>query len=61
MLSAWPKKSVLFYPQRNHKEESAKSEDRVYLPKRKDAVYLTAWPQALRMLQQIRDEAHRLL
>jgi len=41
------------------KKKSAKSEDRVYLPKRKDAVYLTAWPQALRMLQQIRDEAHR--
>jgi len=41
------------------KKKSAKSEDRVYLPKRKDAVYLSAWPQALRMLQQIRDEAHR--
>jgi excinuclease ABC subunit C len=31
----------------------------VYLPRRKDAIYLSAWPQALRMLQQVRDEAHR--
>jgi len=41
------------------KKKVAKSEDRVYLPGRKDAVYLSAWPQALRVLQQIRDEAHR--
>jgi len=41
------------------KKKAAKAEDRVYLPRRKDAVYLTAWPQALRMLQQVRDEAHR--
>ncbi|MCE5209989.1 MAG: excinuclease ABC subunit UvrC [Deltaproteobacteria bacterium] len=41
------------------KKKVAKSEDRVYLPGRKDAVYLSAWPQALRLLQQIRDEAHR--
>jgi excinuclease ABC subunit C len=41
------------------KKKTAKSEDRVYLPGRKDAVYLSAWPQALRLLQQVRDEAHR--
>jgi excinuclease ABC subunit C len=41
------------------KKKTGKSEDRVYLPRRKDAVYLSAWPQALRMLQQVRDEAHR--
>lgn len=41
------------------KKKVAKSEDRVYLPGRKDAVYLSAWPQTLRLLQQIRDEAHR--
>lgn len=41
------------------KKKVAKSEDRVYLPGRKDAVYLSAWPLALRLLQQIRDEAHR--
>ena len=41
------------------KKKNGKSEDRVYLPGRKDAVYLSAWPQALRMLQQVRDEAHR--
>ena len=29
------------------KKKTAKSEDRVYLPGRKDAVYLSAWPQAL--------------
>lgn len=36
-----------------------KSEDRVYLPRRKDAVYLSSWSQALLLLQHIRDEAHR--
>ena len=41
------------------KKKDRKSEDRVYLPRRKDAVYLSAWPAALRMLQQARDEAHR--
>ncbi|PKN52639.1 MAG: excinuclease ABC subunit C [Deltaproteobacteria bacterium HGW-Deltaproteobacteria-13] len=41
------------------KKKVAKSEDRVYLPGRKDAVYLSAWPHALRILQQVRDEAHR--
>lgn len=41
------------------KKKAGKSEDRVYLPGRKDAVYLSAWPQSLRMLQQARDEAHR--
>ena len=35
------------------------SEDRVYLPRRKDAVYLSAWPAALSLLQRVRDEAHR--
>ena len=41
------------------KKKVAKSEDRVYLPGRKDAIYLSAWPQALKLLQQARDEAHR--
>ena len=41
------------------KKKDRKSEDRVYLPLRKDAIYLSAWPAALRMLQQARDEAHR--
>jgi len=41
------------------KKKTGKSEDRVYLPRRKDAIYLSAWPQALQMLQQARDEAHR--
>jgi excinuclease ABC subunit C len=40
-------------------KKDRKSEDRVYLPRRKDAIYLSAWPQALWMLQQVRDEAHR--
>jgi excinuclease ABC subunit C len=40
-------------------KKERKSEDRVYLARRKDAIYLSAWPQALRMLQQVRDEAHR--
>ena len=41
------------------KKKDRKSEDRVYLPRRKDAIYLSAWPSALWMLQQVRDEAHR--
>lgn len=40
-------------------KKDRKSEDRVYLPRRKDAIYLSAWPQALRMLKLVRDEAHR--
>jgi excinuclease ABC subunit C len=41
------------------KKKDRKSEDRLYLPRRKDPIYLTAWPAALRLLQQARDEAHR--
>lgn len=37
----------------------AGTEDRVYLPRRKDAVYLSKWPAALSLLQRVRDEAHR--
>lgn len=37
----------------------AKSEDRVYLPRRKDAIYLSSSPAALVLLQRLRDEAHR--
>jgi len=33
--------------------------DRIYLPGRKDAVCLSPWPQAMHVLQQARDEAHR--
>jgi excinuclease ABC subunit C len=39
--------------------KAARLEDRVYLPRRKDAVYLSNWPAALAILQQVRDEAHR--
>jgi excinuclease ABC subunit C len=41
------------------KKRTGKSEDRIYLPRRKDPVYLNAWPQALALLQRVRDEAHR--
>ena len=41
------------------KKAVAKSEDRVFLPKRKDPVFLSKWPQALALLQRVRDEAHR--
>jgi excinuclease ABC subunit C len=40
-------------------ESPGKGEDRVYLPGRKDPVYLTRWPAALFLLQRVRDEAHR--
>ena len=36
-----------------------KTEDRVYLPRRKDPFYITRYPQACFLLQQLRDEAHR--
>ncbi|WP_408998246.1 excinuclease ABC subunit UvrC [Syntrophus buswellii] len=36
-----------------------RSEDRVYLPHRKEALYLSRWPSTLFLLQRIRDEAHR--
>jgi len=36
-----------------------KKEDRVFLPGRKDPVYLSRWPAALFLLQRVRDEAHR--
>ncbi len=36
-----------------------KAEDRVYLPRRKDPLYLSRLPAALFFLQQVRDEAHR--
>lgn len=39
--------------------EVNKSEDRVYLPHKKEALYLSRWPAALFLLQRIRDEAHR--
>ena len=39
--------------------KAVKSEDRVYLPRRKDAVFLSSRPAALSLLQRVRDEAHR--
>ena len=50
---------VIFSGKGANKKKAGKSEDRVYLPRRKDAIYLSAWPQAMRLLQQVRDEAHR--
>jgi excinuclease ABC subunit C len=35
-----------------------KGEDRVYIPKRKDPIYLSRHPKALFLLQRVRDEAH---
>jgi len=37
-----------------------KNEDRIYIPNRKNPIYLTQVPAALYLLQRIRDEAHRL-
>jgi len=39
--------------------QASRDEDRVYLPRRKDAVRLSKWPDALLLLQRVRDEAHR--
>jgi excinuclease ABC subunit C len=36
-----------------------KGEDRVYIVGKKDPVYVSKWPEALFLLQRVRDEAHR--
>jgi excinuclease ABC subunit C len=36
-----------------------KEEDRVYIPHRKEPVYISRWPPVHFLLQQVRDEAHR--
>jgi excinuclease ABC subunit C len=41
------------------KKTATKSEDRVFLPRRKDPLFLSKWPHALTLLQRVRDEAHR--
>jgi excinuclease ABC subunit C len=41
------------------KKAVAKLEDRVFLSKRKDPIFLSKWPHALMLLQRVRDEAHR--
>jgi excinuclease ABC subunit C len=46
-------------PGTRKRESPGKSEDRVFLPGRKDPVYLSRWPAAFFLLQRIRDEAHR--
>ncbi|MCL2669278.1 MAG: excinuclease ABC subunit UvrC [Syntrophaceae bacterium] len=46
-------------PLRGKGQGAGKGEDRVFLPGRKDPVYLSRWPAALFILQRLRDEAHR--
>ncbi len=50
-----------FAKEARRKDPSApdKNEDRVYLPRRKDPLYLTRRPAAFFLLQRVRDEAHR--
>jgi len=40
-------------------QNGLRTEDHVYLPRRKNPVYLSKWPAALFLLQGVRDEAHR--
>jgi len=40
-------------------QNGLRPEDHVYLPRRKNPVYLSKWPSALFLLQGVRDEAHR--
>jgi len=44
---------------RRSKGKLQKSEDRVYIPGRKDPIYLSRHPRELFLLQRVRDEAHR--
>ena len=46
-------------PLRKAKGKLQKSEDRVYIPGRKDPIYLSRHPRELFLLQRVRDEAHR--
>ncbi|HET6460896.1 MAG TPA: excinuclease ABC subunit UvrC [Syntrophales bacterium] len=39
--------------------QTDKGEDRVYIVGKKDPVYISKWPDALFLLQRVRDEAHR--
>jgi len=40
-------------------QNGLRTEDHVYIPRRKNPVYLSKWPSALFLLQGVRDEAHR--
>lgn len=48
-----------FYAAKRRGPGGSREGDRVYLPRRKDAVDLSSRPAALLLLQRIRDEAHR--
>ncbi|MBT8490207.1 MAG: excinuclease ABC subunit UvrC, partial [Deltaproteobacteria bacterium] len=50
-------KEISFF--RKGKAKINKEEDRIYLPMRKNPVYLSRYPSALFILQRVRDEAHR--
>jgi excinuclease ABC subunit C len=50
-------KEISFF--RKGKTKIDKEEDRIYLPMRKNPVYLSRYPSALFVLQRVRDEAHR--
>ncbi len=39
--------------------QADKSEDRAYIVRKKEPVYVSKWPEALFLLQRVRDEAHR--
>jgi excinuclease ABC subunit C len=39
--------------------QADRGEDRVYIIGKKDPVYVSKWPEALFLLQRVRDEAHR--
>jgi excinuclease ABC subunit C len=39
--------------------QTDRGEDRVYIVGKKDPVYVSKWPEALFLLQRVRDEAHR--
>ena len=51
---ALAKKRHAAQPSDLHREE-----DRVFLPRRKEPVYISRWPFVLFLMQQVRDEAHR--
>jgi excinuclease ABC subunit C len=50
---------VVALAKEQRQRQSDRGEDRVYIVGKKDPIYVSKWPEALFLLQRVRDEAHR--
>ena len=50
---------VVALAKEQRQRQTDRGEDRVYIVGKKDPVYVSKWPEALFLLQRVRDEAHR--